>query len=68
MIFDKLFKKKEPFKFSNLDKFTVKSEPTITREGIIQIGNLEAPYKTVYDLTNVPGQWHYLFINAMLRR
>lgn len=44
---------------------TVKSEPTITRDGIIQIGGLEAPFKTVYDLTNVPGEWHYLFIQAI---
>ena len=49
----------------NNDRFIVKSEPTVTVDGIIQIGGLEAPYKTVYDLTNVPGEWHYLFIQAI---
>ena len=70
MIFDKLFKKKEtkPFRISNCDNLTVESEPTITRLGTIQIGGLEAPYKIVYDLTNVPGEWHYLFIQAIQRR
>lgn len=49
----------------NNDGITVKSEPTITFYGTIQIGGLEAPYKSVYDLTNIPGKWHYLFIQAI---
>ena len=68
MIFDKFFKKKETFRISNCEQLTVKSEPTVTVDGILKIGNCEAPYKTIYDLTNIPGEWHYLFIHAIQRR
>lgn len=47
------------------DSLTVKSDPTVTVMGTIRCGGLEVPYKTVYDLTNIPGKWHYLFIQII---
>lgn len=51
--------------FSNDNSLTIKFDPTVTVMGTIRCGGIDLPYETKYDFSNIPGKWHYLFIQII---